>query len=249
MHVKGHTLVWYQALPDWVSALPDAEAVDAALKSHIQGVVTHWKGKIDAWDVVNEAVADGSTGLRKSVFLDKLGPGFVEKAFRYAREADPDVMLFYNDYGGEGTGAKATGIYNLVKSLVDAGAPIDGVGFQMHIKSDEITKEVFAATMARYAALGLKVNISEMDVRIHDVPGDMAAKLEAQNNTYYGIVSACLAQPKCHAVTVWGVTDNYSWISDPNQTYFPKPDYPLLFDGDYAAKPAYGGVVSALMGL
>jgi len=248
MQVKGHTLVWYQSLPSWVSALPDAASVDAALQNHITNVVTHWKGQVVAWDVVNEAVNDGAMDLRSNVFLDKLGPSYVEKAFRYARAADPDVLLFYNDYGGEAPGAKATGIYNLVKSLVDAGAPIDGVGFQMHIASGDVTGPVFAATIQPYIDLGLKVNVSEMDVRVHAVQGGMGAQFAAEAATYHDIVAVCVAQPLCHAITVWGLTDDTSWINGPGNTFYPKPDYPLLFDASFAAKPDYVAVIEAFMG-
>ena len=248
MAIRGHALVWHEALPAWVKALPDAAAVDAAMKNHIQNVVTHWKGKIYAWDVVNEAIADGTGAMRSSIFLDKLGPDFVEKAFRYAREADPDVKLYYNDYGGAAAGAKSNGIYDLVKRLVDAGAPIDGVGFQMHVAAGQFPGSTFAATMQRFVDLGLTVNVSEMDVRVYNVVGSHEAKLAAGAATYREMARACAAQPKCDAFTVWGLTDNVSWINGSWSMAFPKPDYPLLFDDAYVAKPAYTAVVDAFSG-
>lgn len=248
MKVKGHALVWYQSLPSWVSALPDAAAVDAALQNHIQNVVTHWKGKIVAWDVVNEAISDSPpNGLRSNVFFDKLGASYVEKAFRYARAADPDVLLFYNDYGGEAGGGKEIAIYNLVKGLVDAGAPIDGVGFQMHVAAGEVTGAAFASVMKKYVDLGLKVNISEMDVRISRIGGGMDAQLAAGAATYHDITAACLAQPMCQSITVWGLTDDTSWLNQTSSP-FPRPEYPLLFDASFAPKSSYVAVVEALMG-
>lgn len=248
MAIRGHALVWHEALPAWVKALPDAASVDAALKNHIQNVVTHWKGKIYAWDVVNEAIADGTGMMRPSIFLEKLGPEYVEKAFRYAREADPDVKLYYNDYGGEAPGPKANGIFDLVKRLVDAGAPIDGVGFQMHIAANQFPGSTFAATMQRFVDLGLTVNVSEMDVRVYGVAGGLDAKLAAGAATYREMAAACMAQPRCDAFTVWGLTDNVSWINSASVTFFPKPDYPLLFDEAYMPKPAYTALVDVFSG-
>ena len=132
MKVKGHCLIWHEALPKWVNAEMTPEQLREAVRKHIFALVGHYKGKVYAWDVVNEAV-DDKEGLRKTLFLDKLGEGYIAEAFRLAHEADPDVMLIYNDYGGEGLGGKSDRIYELVKKLKADGVPIHGVGLQMHI--------------------------------------------------------------------------------------------------------------------
>jgi endo-1,4-beta-xylanase len=239
MQVKGHALLWHQALPDWVSALSPSD-LSAAIESHIAAVVGRYRGQIAVWDVVNEAVADNG-GLRDTVFLQKLGEGYLEQAFRAAHAADPDALLVYNDYGAEGLGRKSDDVYALVRRLLDRGVPIGGVGLQMHVAAQNRPSSAdIAANVRRLAALGLRVNISEMDVRIRSVPGDLAARLEVQRREYRDLVGLCVAEPACHAVTFWGFTDRYSWIDS-----FFGPDDPLPFDESYAAKPAFFGVQEA----
>jgi endo-1,4-beta-xylanase len=243
MKVKGHTLVWHNQLPDWVNAQMSSDELRAAVQDHIISVVGHFKGRVFAWDVVNEAVDDKS-GLRNSIFLQKLGDGYIAEAFRLAHETDPDAFLTYNDYGAEGSGGKSDRVYDLVRKLLADGVPIHGVGLQMHIKaSDYPTPSSIAANIRRLASLGLKVNISEMDVRISDIQGDMTEKLKVQRQVYHDILAACLKEKGFMAVTFWGFTDAHSWI----QSRY-GPDNPLLFDQNYQAKPAYYGVFEALQG-
>lgn len=242
MRVKGHALVWHGSVPGWIDALSPAD-LRATFASYISEVAGHFRGRVLAWDVVNEGVADDGSGLRDTVFRRKLGDTYIADAFRLAREADPGALLFYNDYGGEGLGAKSNRIYELVRSLLAQGVPIDGVGLQMHISAvNRTTDASIAANMRRLADLGLLVNISEMDVRIRDVPGTLQARLEVQKSVYKSIVGVCVAEPRCDAVTFWGFTDAYSWID--NQF---GPDDPLLFDEQYAPKPAFYGVLEALL--
>jgi endo-1,4-beta-xylanase len=243
MRVKGHALVWHGATPSWVGGLTSAEA-RSAVEAYVQTVVGRYRGKIAAWDVVNEAVADDGSGLRDTVFLEKLGPDYIAEAFRLAREADPKALLFYNDYGGEGLGAKSERIYELVKGLRGSGVPIDGVGLQMHVEANGYPSVGdLVSNIQRLAALGLLVNISEMDVRIRNLGGSLEAQLEAQRTRYHEIVAACVAVPRCEAVTFWGFTDRYSWI---DATF--GADDPLLFDDSYHAKPAFFGVEDAFLG-
>ena len=239
MRVKGHTFVWHGATPSWVNSLSPAD-FRAAFERHIRGVAGYYRGRIHAWDVVNEAVADDGSGLRDTVFRQKLGDAYIADAFRIAREADPGARLFYNDYGGEGLSAKSNRIYDLVRDLVAAGVPIDGVGLQMHISAANRPPDAsIAANMRRLADLGLTVHISEMDVRIGSAPGTQQSRLESQRAAYHDIVRVCMAEPRCEAVTFWGFTDAHSWISG---------DAPLLFDAAYQPKPAYTGVLDALRG-
>jgi endo-1,4-beta-xylanase len=246
MRVKGHALVWHGATPAWVNTLSEPE-LRIAMEDHIRTVAGRYRGRVYAWDVVNEAVADdgqpNTGGLRNTVFLQGLGPGYIAEAFRAARKAAPDARLYYNEYSIEGASAKFERTYALVKDLVDDGVPIDGVGFQMHVEGQSYPPAAqIAANMQRLAELGLAVNISEMDVRIRLAPGDLVARLETQKRAYREIVGVCVAQPLCDGITFWGFTDRYSWID----TFF-GPDDPLLFNDSYGAKPAAYGVQDALL--
>ena len=213
MQVKGHALIWHGSVPGWANGLSPTE-FRAAFENHIRAVADHFRGRVLAWDVVNEAIADGGSGLRDTVFRQKLGDDYTAEAFRLARAADPQALLFYNDYGGEGSGAKSDRIYDLVSGLRAQGVPIDGVGLQMHISANSRPSDVnISANMRRLANLGLLVNISEMDVKINSVPGDAQARLAAQRSTYHDVVRLCLMEPGCHAVTFWGFTDAHTWIT------------------------------------
>jgi endo-1,4-beta-xylanase len=256
MKIKGHTLVWHKQLPTYVSNLTTAADVRAAMLEHINGVVSHFKGKVTAWDVVNEAwITDGKTGdgnpkLRDSVFSTTIGSTFIDEAFMAAHQADNGALLFYNDFANEGLSDKSTAIYNMVADMKSRGIPIDGVGLQMHIGyNTNPTAADVATNMQRLAALGLKVFISEMDV--NECAGYTDAQEKAQ---YHDMVATCVAQPACAAVTVWGITDKYTWedvANNPNSAagcatgQLPAP---LLWDASYAKKSAYSGVMDALLG-
>jgi endo-1,4-beta-xylanase len=241
--VKGHALLWHQALPQWVEALSPPE-LRIAVEDHIRTVAGRYRGRLRAWDVVNEAIDDTTYGLRRTVFSRGLGDGYVAEAFRLARTADPDAELVYNDYGGEGLNRKSDAIYALVKSLKESGVPIDGVGLQMHVSATSVPSAAdVAANIRRLADLGLQVNISEMDVQVRNVSGDATAKLARQRQVYREIVAACLTVPRCEAVTLWGFTDAHSWIDS-----FFGADDPLVFDEQYRAKPAFFGMQDAFLG-
>jgi GH35 family endo-1,4-beta-xylanase len=241
MQIKGHALIWHGSVPPWVGSLSTAE-LRSAFESHIRAVAEHFRGRVRAWDVVNEAIADSGAGLRDTIFRQKLGDQYIAEAFRLARQADPQALLFYNDYGGEGMNQKSDRIYELVQGLRAQGVPIDGVGLQMHVSATSRPSEgSILANMSRLANLGLLVNISEMDVRIRDVPGTAQMRLDTQKSVYHAIVGLCVAEPRCDGVTFWGFTDAHSWID----AQFGADD-PLLFDEQYNAKPAFYGVLDAL---
>jgi endo-1,4-beta-xylanase len=243
LRIKGHALVWHGDSPAWLEALSPPE-VRIALEDHIRTTVGRYRGRIVAWDVVNEAIADDRSSLRDTVYLRKLGPSYIAEAFRRAHEADPDALLIYNDYGAEGRGRKSDDVYNLVRDLRAQGVPIGGVGLQMHVDAASPPAAAdIAANMRRLAELGLLVNISEMDVRVARLPGPLATRLEDQRRVYHDVVAVCVAEPRCHAITFWGFTDRYSWIDQ-----FYGPDDPLLFDEAYRVKPSYNGVLEALHG-
>lgn len=248
MKVKGHTLVWYNQLPSWVSGISDATELRSVMVNHIQGVMLHYKGKVAAWDVVNEAWDDTDpTKLRDSVFSRILGKTYIDDAFTAARAADPSAKLFYNDYATDGLGAKANSVYEMVKDLKARNIPIDGVGMQMHwrVMGSTLTAAEFASNMQRLVDLGVEVVISEMDVQLCK-----GGTFEEQSARFHDMVAACVAQPKCTAVTFWGITDKYSWLNARTDLgcaagVTPRP---LLWDDNYNKKPAYSGVMAALLG-
>lgn len=256
MQIKGHTLVWHKQLPSWVTDLSSAADVRSAMLDHINGVMSHYRGMVTAWDVVNEAwLTDGRTGegnprIRESVFSTALGPSFIDEAFTAAREADPDALLIYNEFANEGLSDKANSVYDMLKDMKDRGIPIDGVGLQMHIGiNTNPTAADVATNMQRLADLGLKIYISEMDVN-----GCAGYSLDQERAQYHDMVAACVAQPACEGITVWGITDKYSWLNiDQNSNSAAgcengQSALPLLWDDDYGKKPAYTGVMDALLG-
>ncbi|WP_305789697.1 endo-1,4-beta-xylanase [Symbioplanes lichenis] len=237
----GHTLVWHSQLPNWVSGL-DATALRTAMLNHVTTVATHFKGKVGSWDVVNEAFSDNGDGSRRSsVFQTKLGDGYIADAFRAARAADPGAKLCINDYSIENIGAKSTAIYNLVRDFKAQGVPIDCVGFQAHLILGQVPGDM-RANLQRFADLGVDVRVTELDIRMATPPD--ATKLAQQASDYRAVVTNCLAVTRCQGVTVWGVTDKYSWIPG----VFPGQGAALLWDDNYAAKPAYQAVAEALGG-
>ncbi|MFB9506326.1 endo-1,4-beta-xylanase [Streptomyces aurantiacus] len=230
MKVRGHTLVWYSQLPGWVSGL-GASDLRTAMNNHITQVMQHYKGKIHSWDVVNEAFQDGNSGARRSSpFQDKLGDGHIEEAFRTARSVDSAAKLCYNDYNTDGVNAKSNAVYNMVKDFKSRGVPIDCVGFQSHFNPNSPVPSDYRANLQRFADLGVDVQITELDIE---------GSGSAQAANYSTVVNACLAVSRCTGITVWGVTDKYSWRASGT---------PLLFDGNYNKKAAYTSTLAALGG-
>lgn len=189
-----------------------------------------------SWDVGAEAV-DENGRLRETFWSRGIGPDYLALAFHWAHEADPQAHLRYNDYGGEGDGAKSDGIYDLAAELRRKGAPIHGVGLQMHASlKDAPRASDVRINMKRLAALGLETHISEMDVML-SLPASRA-DLRAQAALYRDMLQACLAVPQCRSFSTWGASDRYSWIPE----FFPGQGDALLFDKDNRAKPAYRSV-------
>lgn len=237
MQVRGHVLVFDRDLPWWLTNRAySRDQMMTILRDHIHTVVSRYRGQVFAWDVVNEAIADNGA-LRNTIWLRAIGPEYIELAFRWAREANPDALLFYNDYNNEGLGPKSDAIYALVADLQRRGVPIDGVGFQMHVKlhNPPILTDM-AANIQRLAALGLQIHITEMDVEVEGIGGSQQERLAAQAEMYRQAANVCLAAPACTAFITWGFTDKYTWIGGT----------PLLFDAAYQPKPAYYALVEAL---
>lgn len=242
MAIRGHVLVWHMQLPRWLAqAKPDRAELTATLVEHIGAVVGRYAGRISAWDVVNEAVApDGRP--RNSLWRRVIGPDYVRIAFEAARRADPQARLFYNDFGLEASAAHADAADALVARLRNE-APLDGVGLQMHLRVDNGRwLDLLQARMGRLAAMGLQVDVTELDVRVPAAPEPSAADLKQQAETYGKIVRLCLELPQCSSLTVWGVTDKYSWVPH----FFPGEGAALLLDNKYAIKQAYNAVASEL---
>ncbi|MFF9623063.1 endo-1,4-beta-xylanase [Streptomyces griseosporeus] len=225
--VRGHTLAWHSQQPSWMQSL-SGSTLRQAMIDHINGVMAHYKGKIAQWDVVNEAFADDGSGGRRDSNLQRTGNDWIEVAFRTARAADPAAKLCYNDYNIENwTWAKTQGVYNMVRDFKSRGVPIDCVGFQSHFNSGSPYNSNFRTTLQNFAALGVDVAITELDIQ------------GASSSTYAAVTNDCLAVSRCLGITVWGVRDSDSWRSG---------DTPLLFNNDGSKKPAYTAVLNALNG-
>jgi endo-1,4-beta-xylanase len=237
MQVRGHVLVYDRDLPWWLANRAySRDEMITILRNHVQTVVSRYRGRIFAWDVVNEAIADDGS-LRNTIWLRTIGPEYIELAFRWAREADPGALLFYNDYNNEGLDRKSDAVYSLVSDLVQRGVPIDGVGLQMHVKlATPPNLPDVAANMGRIASLGLQVHVSEMDVEVWGIGGTDQDRLNAQADMYRQLAQICLSEPACTALITWGFTDKYTWLGGT----------PLLFDAAYQPKPAYDALKEAL---
>lgn len=236
MAVRGHTLVWHQQIGAWVkNGNYTPEQLAGILQDHIRTVVSRYAGKVYAWDVVNEAV-DTDGNPRTSPW--SVVPGYIEKAFRWAHQADPKALLFYNDYSAETMNKKSDAIYAMAKDFKARGVPLDGVGLQMHIGLKHPDLPGMRANLERLTALGLQVQITELDVKLAD---NSAESLAAQAKVYRDIVGLCLANARCTAIQLWGFSDRYSWIPHSSKGF----DFALPFDRDYQPKPAYDGIRDA----
>ncbi len=250
MDVRGHTLLWHNQVPTWMKEKNYSE-LESVLQSHIDTVVTHYKGKIHSWDVVNEVI-NGNGDLRNNDPSDpedysiwassETDDSLIKLAFTWANAADPDALLIINDYSNETMGqTKADALYNLIAGWVGEGVPIDGVGFQLHLVEDyDPDYTNIRANIDRYVALGLEVHFTEIDVRI---PGELTqAKLDHQALIYANLMQIALDYPEVTCFVTWGVTDKYSWIPD----FFTGYDNALLFDENYFPKPAYYELIDLL---
>jgi endo-1,4-beta-xylanase len=209
------------------------------LKNHIQTVVSHYKGKVAGWDVVNEAFLDDGS-LRPTIWSDHI-PDYIAKSFLWAREADPNVILFYNDYGQDGKPKKMQAILDLVADFKKRNVPIDGLGLQMHVNINS-KNEAILEVITKSAATGLSIHFSELDVAVNpknnpDFVYDDVAKDEQLNKfllLFNSFKSIPLGQQ--YGITFWNVGDKDSWL----RGYFKRPkENPLLFDDSYTRKPAY----------
>jgi len=258
--LRGHTLCWHNQVPSWffkdsTGNTVTKEVILQRLKDHITTVVSRYKGKVYAWDVVNEAISDKpGEYLRPSPWYQVCGEEYIAKAFEYAHAADPNAILFYNDYN-EINPAKREKIYRLVKGMKDAGVPIGGVGLQGHWAINEPLRDQLDSTLKKFSDLGLKIQITELDISVYPkehsarernpADADTAFSAEKENKQieeykmcfelfrkYRNVISG---------VTFWNVSDRHSWLDN-----FPvrgRKDYPLLFDRDLKPKKVFWEVV------
>jgi len=249
--LRGHTLVWGALqLPAYVQSAASTDELRGYLLDHVATTIGRWGGRIAQWDVVNEPLAavhepPTSDGLDDNVFRRLLGPGYIAEALHLARAADPGARLYVNENGVEIPGPRQDRFFALVQELLSSGAPLDGVGFQSHVGLIPIglypESATIEASLRRFADLGLEVELTELDVTLAFRAGTVPSRLEFQGEEYRNVVEACTRVPACTGVTLWGLSDRYSWL----RSFFPN-DRPLPFDDAWQRKPAYFGMRAAL---
>jgi endo-1,4-beta-xylanase len=245
--MHGHTLVWHNQVPQWMKDFQgDQKAWESLLKTHIQTVVSHYKGKIAGWDVVNESFLDDGS-LRPTLWSEHI-PDYIAKSFQWAHEADPKAILFYNDYGQDGKPKKMQAILDLVKELKRREIPIHGLGLQMHINVDSKRKEL-QEVLVKSVETGLKIHLSELDIAVNPknnpdfVYEEKVASAQAEQFNYVFKSYAAVPAAQQYGITFWNISDKDSWL----RGYFKRPkEYPLLFDDNYSKKPAYTNLINSL---
>lgn len=252
MKVRGHCLVWARDNPDWLNRGGfTTYQLSRLLEEHIRTEVSHYAGRVFAWDVVNEAL-DENGDLRDSIWYNRPGIGlkdngtaYIERAFRWAHQADPHALLFYNEAEAEGMNRKSDDVYTMLKDFKLRGVPVNGVGLQIHLSSLDFDTSALAANIARLTALGLQVHITELDIALPIDSGGRAqiGDLQKQADLYGRVVKACLQTPGCTAIQTWGFTDKYSWIGSHSRG---TQGAALPFDREYRPKPAYDAILAGL---
>lgn len=247
--VRGHTLVWHNSLPAWLTGggfTPDQ--IRDLLFHHIDTVAGRYRGTAMSWDVVNEAFNDNGT-VRTNFWYNQPGIGYptngtryIEEAFKRTHTADPGAKLIYNDYSAETSNAKSDALYAMAQDFLNRGVPINGIGFQMHISSIDYTS--MRTNFKRFNDLSLDLHITEMDVKIPVDTNGVAtqADLNSQADIYFNVLGVALGQPRFTVFQTWGFTDNYSWIP----SSYPGYGAALPFDTNYQKKPAYWAIWNAL---
>ncbi|MGD9994430.1 MAG: endo-1,4-beta-xylanase [Salinivirgaceae bacterium] len=242
---RGHTLVWHAQLPSWLGAGTSGyennngytrDSLLSILKHHITTIVTHYKGRIKEWDVVNEPF-EGDGSLRKSIWQQVIGDEYIDSAFVWAHQADPDAILVLNEYGAEPWGtSKSNGMFNKIKSLVENGIPVHAAGFQCHATLGQSNFTMIKNNMERYHEIGVSCVITELDIRIPASQMGTQSAWDAQAADYVNYVKLMTETDYCHGIVVWGFTDKYSWI--PAHTNYTAGEA-CLFNDLLNPKPAY----------
>ena len=248
LRVRAHPLIWHEGMApvisegDWTR-----DQLLGIMQTLIAGTMAAYP-QVDEWVVVNEAMA--SDGFRDTFWQRIIGDDYVRQAFAFARAADPDAVLIYNDFDIEYPGPKADQTFAMVAAMQAAGVPIDGVGSQVHIGvGDDVvaTRAEMSTEMARYRELGLPVHITELDVNLTYFDGDAAGKAQFQADLYADIVGACLASANCPSIVFWGYVDTFSWLAKPQFAYLGGGEAPLIFDANRQPKPAFWATLGALV--
>lgn len=248
--IRCHNLVWNSQLPTYITnrswSPADNATLQAIMKEHINGVVSHFKDVCYAWDVVNEPLNDGDGSFKEGPFLSAIGPEYVAIAFELASQAvkatGKDIKLYVNEYNNEYPGAKTTALVNLVKNIKSRGIQLDGVGFESHfIVGQTPDRASQVAAKNQFTALGVDVAVTELDVRFSSLPPTQA-QLQQQATDYVNSVGSCLDVKRCVGVTVWDFEDKYSWIPGT----FPGSGQADLYNTDYTAKPAVQAIANLL---
>jgi endo-1,4-beta-xylanase len=258
--LRGHNLLWYYRTPHWFFTLPNRAAQQRAIVTRIRSLAGRYRGIIHSWDVVNEPIEpkDGRPdGLRKAVFLDALGPEYLDLAYRTARETDPKARLVVNEYDVEldtpEQETRRTVLLNLLERMRRAGTPVDAVGIQAHLDAvggPPFSPAVLRRFLADIAGLGLTIQITELDVTDEHAPADIAIRDRLVADAYRRFLDAALDEPAVKMVVTWGLSDRHSWIvrRETNQVKWRKdglPSRPLPFDADLRPTPAYAAMAEA----
>ncbi|KGM14035.1 endo-1,4-beta-xylanase [Cellulomonas bogoriensis] len=244
--VRGHTLLWHSQNPEWLEEGDfTPEELREILREHIETVVGRYAGRIQQWDVANEIVDDDAEiRTEENIWIRELGIEIVSDAFRWAHEADPEAELFLNDYSVEGINAKSDVYYGLAQDMLDDGVPLHGFGVQGHLSTQYGYPGDLQQNLQRFADLGLKTAITEIDVRIvmpEDGQPDQGA-FEQQAAYYRMSLEACLAVEGCDSFTLWGFVDRYSWVP----VFFPEEGAATVMEDDYSPRPAFTALLQAL---
>ena len=258
--LRGHNLLWYHRTPEWFFDLPDKAAQRQAVVEHIQQLAGRYRGRIHSWDVVNEPIEpkDGRPdGLRTAVFLETLGPEYLDLAYRTARDADPNARLVVNEYDVELDApeqeARRIALLHLLEGMRRSGTPVDAVGIQAHLTAASgppFSASLLRRFLADIASLGLTIQITELDVTDEKVPADVTVRDNLVADTYRRFLNAALDEPAVKMVVTWGLSDRHSWIVR-RETYQAKwriddaASRPLPFDSDLEAKPAFDAIAGA----
>ena len=250
MKVHGHTLLWYKSFPDWFKAADyDSLTFENKIKEYITTTVSRYKDDVASWDVANEIFNDnGTLRIDETIYETFTDPiAFYGRCFQYARDADSDALLFYNDYNVVTANGKRYAIKKMVERFQEEGYPIDGLGEQFHY-SVSTSQSTIKTGLDDLATTGLKIHISELDMKVNVNKSDSytfsSAEQQKQADAYQSIVESYEALPddQKFAITTWGVTDKYTWLTDS----WHEKEYPLLFDKNYEKKKAYEGFLLGL---
>jgi len=243
MIMRGHTLCWHESVPAWIRKIESRDEIKQIFVDHITTVCRHYAGKLQSWDVVNEAINPGDKlpgGLRKSFWYENLGPDYIDLAFHTARAADPHAKLTYNDYGveadNEGDAEKRRLILELVKGMKSRGVPIDAVGIQSHLNAGLKYGQGVSDYIEALRQLGLEVYLTELDVNDDDTAtNDVAGRDAIIARTYTDFLSAALPNPAVKLVLTWDLSDRYTWLNGLGSHRRKQPnrlERPLPFDAD-----------------